>query len=109
MGPRQWALDVGIAVLLGGFAFADALTSTDFPQPGWPTALLMGAAGVALVLRRAWPELVSLAGKRGEHDVAFASLAAFPTVQKAIFRRGSSREVISAVVALMASRRRRAA
>ena len=55
MGPRQWALDVGIAVLLGGFAFADALTSTDFPQPGWPTALLMGAAGVALVLRRAWP------------------------------------------------------
>jgi signal transduction histidine kinase len=44
-----------MAVLLGGLAFADALTSTDFPQPGWPTAVLMGGAGATLVLRRARP------------------------------------------------------
>jgi len=57
MGPRQWALDIGIAVLLGGFAFADALTSSDYPHPGWLTAALMGGAGAALALRRARPTI----------------------------------------------------
>jgi signal transduction histidine kinase len=46
-----------LAVALGGFAFADALTSTDYPDPGAPTALLMGSAGLALALRRVRPQL----------------------------------------------------
>jgi signal transduction histidine kinase len=61
MTPRQWTLDAGVAAVLGSFAFADALTSTDFPQPGWPTAVLMGGAGAALVLRRARPTVGFLA------------------------------------------------
>jgi signal transduction histidine kinase len=51
------ALDVLLAVALGGFAFAGALTSTEYPHPGLVTALLMGGAGVALAFRRIRPLL----------------------------------------------------
>lgn len=60
MGPRQWTLDIALAVALGGFALADALTSDAYPQPGWPTALLMGGAGAALALRRFRPTIAFL-------------------------------------------------
>lgn len=53
----RWGIDVALAVVLGGLAFADGLASADFPQPGTATALLMGAAGGALVLGRARPTL----------------------------------------------------
>lgn len=49
------ALDLLIAVALGAFAFADAMTSHDFPNPGPATAVLMGGAGLALALRRLRP------------------------------------------------------
>jgi signal transduction histidine kinase len=55
MGVRQWALDIAMAVLLGGYAFAAALTSGEYPQSGWGTAVLVGSAGLALALRRAAP------------------------------------------------------
>jgi signal transduction histidine kinase len=48
-------VDVAIAVVLGGMAFADGLASTDFPRPGTGVAILMGAAGGSLVLRRVRP------------------------------------------------------
>jgi signal transduction histidine kinase len=57
-GPRvRLVLDVLLAMALGGFAFAAAMTSSDYPQPGWPTAVLMGGAGLALALRRVRPTL----------------------------------------------------
>lgn len=55
MWSRRLAFDIAIAVALGAFAFADALTSQDYPQPGWATAVLMGGAGLSLALRRARP------------------------------------------------------
>jgi signal transduction histidine kinase len=70
-------LDAGIAVVLGGFAFADALTSSDYPQPGWPTALLMGGAGAALVLRRAHPTI----GYVGAMSLMTLAAALFGTYQ----------------------------
>jgi signal transduction histidine kinase len=57
-GPRaRLVLDVALAVVLGGFAFADALTSSDYPSPGPASAVLMGGAGLALALRRVRPLL----------------------------------------------------
>lgn len=53
----RWGIDVALAVLLGGLAFADGLASADYPQPGTATALLMGGAGACLVLGRVRPTL----------------------------------------------------
>ncbi len=53
----RWGIDIALAVVLGGMAFADGLASADFPQPGTATALLMGAAGASLVLGRVRPTL----------------------------------------------------
>lgn len=52
MDVRRTAWDTAVGGILGLLAFASALTSTDYPHPGWPTAVLVGAAGFALVGRR---------------------------------------------------------
>jgi signal transduction histidine kinase len=54
---RRLTTDVAIAVVLGGFAFVDALTSSDYPDPGWVTAILVGGSGLALSLRRIRPTI----------------------------------------------------
>jgi signal transduction histidine kinase len=57
MGTRRLAVDLAIAIALGGYAFASGLTSTDYPDPGPATALLAGGSGFALALRRTRPTL----------------------------------------------------
>ncbi len=54
---RRLLIDVVIAAALGGYAFASGLSSTDYPEPGIVTALLVGGSGFALVLRRTRPTL----------------------------------------------------
>ena len=50
-------LDVVLALVLGGLAALAGLTSDEYPNPGPVTAVLMGAAGVVLVVRRTRPVL----------------------------------------------------
>jgi signal transduction histidine kinase len=52
---RRLGVDIVIAVVLAGYAFASGLTSSDYPEPGWLTAILVGASGLALALRRTRP------------------------------------------------------
>lgn len=47
--------DIGLGVVLGGYAALAALTSDEYPHPGPATALLMGLAGLSLALRRRRP------------------------------------------------------
>jgi hypothetical protein len=63
--PRRRPLsDLVVAVVLGGYAAAAGLTSNEYPQPGPATGLLMGAAGLVLVVRRTHP-VVSFVGSMG--------------------------------------------
>lgn len=56
--PRQRAgIDVLLGVGLGGLAALAGLTSDEYPNPGPVTAVLMGAAGLVLVVRRSRPVL----------------------------------------------------
>jgi signal transduction histidine kinase len=65
LSPRvQVAVDVVLAVGLGGFAALAGLTSDEYPNPGPVTAVLMGGAGLVLVVRRSRP-LVSFVGSMG--------------------------------------------
>jgi signal transduction histidine kinase len=57
----QTALDVCLAVGLGGLAALAGMTSDEYPNPGLVTATLMGAAGLMLVVRRSRP-VVSFVG-----------------------------------------------
>jgi signal transduction histidine kinase len=51
--PRtRGLLDVVLALALGGLAALAGLTSDEYPNPGPVTAVLMGAAGFVLVVRR---------------------------------------------------------
>jgi signal transduction histidine kinase len=50
-------LDVVLALGLGGLAALAGLTSDEYPNPGPVTAVLMGAAGFVLVVRRTRPVL----------------------------------------------------
>ena len=59
---RAWpgwasAIDVSVAVALAGYGALAALTSDEYPHPGPATAALVGAAGLALVVRRVRPTL----------------------------------------------------
>ncbi len=54
-------LDLLVAVLLGGYGFAAGLTSDEYPNPGWVTAILVGLAGIVLVARRWHPALALVA------------------------------------------------
>lgn len=58
------ALDVLLAVGLGGLAALAGMTSDEYPNPGLVTAALMGAAGLVLVVRRSHP-VVSFVASMG--------------------------------------------
>lgn len=62
-GWRTW-LDVALGVGLGALAGLAGLTSSEYPNPGPVTAVLMLLAGLMLVLRRARPT-VSFVGAMG--------------------------------------------
>ena len=58
LSPRaRGMLDVVLALGLGGLAALAGLTSDEYPNPGPVTAVLMGAAGFVLVVRRTRPVL----------------------------------------------------
>lgn len=61
MTIRNWIVDAVVAALLTGYAFAAALTTTEYPNPGIGTALLLGLAGLALVIRRRLPTVSFIA------------------------------------------------
>lgn len=46
---------MSVALVLGGYGFAAGLTSDEYPNPGWVTAVLIGLAGLALAARRVRP------------------------------------------------------
>ena len=64
--PTRWrvALDVVPGVALGGLAGLAGLTSSEYPNPGPVTAILVCAAGLMLVLRRTQPT-VAFVGSMG--------------------------------------------
>ena len=65
LSPRlRGALDLLLAVGLGGLAALAGLTSDEYPNPGPVTGALMGAAGLVLVVRRSHP-VVSFVGSMG--------------------------------------------
>jgi len=56
MTRRRWALDIGLAVLLGAYAVtAGSTRSGEYPSPGLLTGLCLALAAVAIAFRRAWP------------------------------------------------------
>ena len=78
-----WArtIDVSVAVALAGYGALAALTSDEYPHPGPATAALVGAAGLALVVRRVRPTLCLLLA---------LSLLAVPSVLFGSYQSGSS-------------------
>ncbi len=77
----QRALDIGIAGSLGTYGALAGLTSGEYPSPGPVTALLVGGAGAALVLRRSHPRLSALLA---------LSLLALPSLFFGSYQAGSS-------------------
>lgn len=54
-GRTDTAVDIALAVLLGGVGLVGGLAAGDFPRPGPVTAALMGAAGCTQLVRRRRP------------------------------------------------------
>ncbi len=59
-GRGHTLFDAALAVILAGYGFAAGLTSSEYPNPGPRTAVLVGAAGLALAARRTRPTLALL-------------------------------------------------
>jgi len=78
---RSFLVDVAIGLVLGLLAGSAGLTSEEYPNPGPVTAVLVGGAGLALVLRRRMP-VVSF--------VASLGLLAVPALLYGSYQAGTS-------------------
>jgi signal transduction histidine kinase len=100
-------VDVALAVLLAGAGVVDGLAPGDFPRPGPGTAVLMGLAGAAQVLRRLRPlsacavtfaAMGAVALLFGHYESGVAILIALVAAYSAVVY-GGDRRVVAVVLA----------